>query len=263
MSSGFNIQEALNNALTNAKSSFDELQMYFGDDYVINNKITLHQPTVGDVIKLGEKDYYGMIHSLTAIPTDLIAQLDELGICWMDISDFELFIMLTRGIPHEISSIIFGDNIDFSLFTPCINPQNDMLVLKDLVHDITIDLHIYSKIVTYIRAMHNIVPKPKKAFNSATKEFMIEMAHEELANSKKQEYKSMMRPMISAMINSAGFKYNLEEIRKMPIVAFMDSVQRIQVISHANNLTLGAYMGNIDVSKIKKDEFDWLRDLAK
>lgn len=262
MSSDFNIQEALNNALNNAAKEFDELQMYFGDDYVINDKIHIHPPTVGDVIKLGEKDYYGMISSLTAIPTDLIAQLDDMGICWMDISDFELFIMLTQTVKKETSSILFGDDIDFSFFKPCVNPQNNMLVYKDFVNDITIDINIYSKIVTYVRAMHNIVPKPKKAFNNATKEFMIEMAHDDLKYAKKQEYKSMMRPMISAMVNSAGFKYNLESIRGLNIVAFMDSVKRIQTITHANNLTLGAYMGNIDVSKIKKEEFDWLRELT-
>ena len=33
----------------------DQLQLYFGDPYVINNNITIFQPTVGEIMKYGEK----------------------------------------------------------------------------------------------------------------------------------------------------------------------------------------------------------------
>lgn len=48
----------------------DELQLYFGDDYVINDYISLKQPTIDQIVKYGERKYFSMIHTLTAIPSD-------------------------------------------------------------------------------------------------------------------------------------------------------------------------------------------------
>lgn len=48
----------------------DQLQLYFGDPYVINNHITIFQPTVGQIADYGEQKYYSMVHTLTAIPSD-------------------------------------------------------------------------------------------------------------------------------------------------------------------------------------------------
>lgn len=47
----------------------DELLLYFGDDYVINDKITIRQPLIGEIVSC-EKEYFSMIHTITAIPSD-------------------------------------------------------------------------------------------------------------------------------------------------------------------------------------------------
>ena len=48
----------------------DELQLYFGDDYVINDYIKITQPLIGEVVDYGEAQYFSMVHTLTAIPSD-------------------------------------------------------------------------------------------------------------------------------------------------------------------------------------------------
>lgn len=48
----------------------DELQLYFGDDYVINEHIVLKQATIDQIVRYGERRYFSMIHTLTAIPSD-------------------------------------------------------------------------------------------------------------------------------------------------------------------------------------------------
>ena len=40
---------------------FDMLQLYFGDDVVVNDKITLRQPTIDDIIRIGESTYYSVV----------------------------------------------------------------------------------------------------------------------------------------------------------------------------------------------------------
>jgi hypothetical protein len=47
----------------------DELLLYFGDDYVINDKIRIHQPLIGEIVSC-EREYFSMVHTLTAIPSD-------------------------------------------------------------------------------------------------------------------------------------------------------------------------------------------------
>ena len=48
----------------------DELQLYFGDEYVINDKIIIYQPTIRDIVQFGEKDFFSVVHTITAIPSD-------------------------------------------------------------------------------------------------------------------------------------------------------------------------------------------------
>ena len=48
----------------------DSLFLYFGDEYVINDKIKMKQPTIGDIVDYGEAAYFSMVHTLTAIPSD-------------------------------------------------------------------------------------------------------------------------------------------------------------------------------------------------
>ena len=39
----------------------DQLQMYFGEDIYINDQIILKQPTVGDIVKFGERHFYSVL----------------------------------------------------------------------------------------------------------------------------------------------------------------------------------------------------------
>ena len=48
----------------------DSLFLYFGDDYIVNEQISAHQPTIGEIVDYGEGQYFSMVHSLTAIPSD-------------------------------------------------------------------------------------------------------------------------------------------------------------------------------------------------
>ena len=52
------------------KLDVDELKLYFGDDYIINDNIVITQPTIDGVVTYGEAQYFSMVHTLTAIPSD-------------------------------------------------------------------------------------------------------------------------------------------------------------------------------------------------
>ena len=239
---------------------YDELQMYFGEDYIINDKIKIHQPTIGEIVQYGEREYYSMVHTLTCIPSDMPSQLDDLGINYMEIEDFELFMMLTRGLTKEKTNILFGD-LDLSQFEPCLNQVNNEKCLYDRENDIVIDKLIYLKIISYLRKLHSIKPKVRKAANETTRKIIIQLDRQKIQQSKKEEYKSQLKELISGMMRFPGFKYKKNELKECGLYEFMESVQGAQIYVSTTALLSGMYSGMIDTSKIDKKEFNWMRSI--
>lgn len=241
----------------------NELKFYFGDDFVINKYITLHHPTIGDIVEQGESEYFATVHTLSGIPSDMKSQLWDLGICWEDISDFDFFFLVTRGLSVERSKVFFGD-LDFTKFQLMENQENHEHVMYQQINEteaIELDQHIYLQIVTAIRHMHNITVKPEKASTETVRKILIEEDRRKINQVKKSNQRSTMLPMISSLINCSEFKYGIKEVRQMPIYAFLDSLTRIQIIKNASALLQGCYSGMIDTKHIKKTDLNWMRDI--
>lgn len=238
----------------------DKLKMYFGEDYVVNDKIVIHQPTIGEILEYGEKEYLSMVHTLCAIPSDMKPQLWDMGIDYDTITDFELFRLLCKILPQEKTVLLLGE-LDLSSLYEAKNNDTDEIVLADFDKGIVIDQYTYLKIVTYVRLMHGITPKIEHAYNEYTKKILIEDDRRKQETYQKKPYSSQFLPLVSAMVNSAGFKYKKNELKEVGIVEFMDSVHRIAKIQSTNALLHGFYGGMIDTTKIDKKELNWLGEL--
>ena len=95
----------------------DELALYFGDPYIVNDYITITIPNIGEVVKYGERQYYSMVQTISAIPSEMKSQLWDMGLDWTQITDFQLFMMLAPTLSQDKTSILFGD-IDFQAMRP-------------------------------------------------------------------------------------------------------------------------------------------------
>ena len=105
----------------NPKVKFDELQMYFGEPYKIDledteGSITIYQPTIGNIVKMGEEKFYSSLSVFTTNTTQHRLMLWDMGVDWNTTSDFELFIMLYQSIDDDVSQLLF--KLDFSKFEP-------------------------------------------------------------------------------------------------------------------------------------------------
>lgn len=239
---------------------YDELKMYFGEDYWVTDKIKITQPTIGDIVDWGEREYNSMIHILTCIPSDMKSQLEDIGINYMKISDFELFILLSHGLTPKETGIILGD-LDLSQFVQCINNENGELCLYWEDRDIVIDKYVYLKMVDYLRKLHSIKPKIQNAYNETTRQILIKLEREKIEKAKKEPYKSQLKELISAMMRYPGFKYKKNELKECGLYEFMDAVQGAQIYVSTTSLLSGMYSGMVDTSKINKKEFNWMRSL--
>jgi hypothetical protein len=235
----------------------DELLLYFGDDYVINDKICIHQPLIGEIVSC-EREYFSMVHTLTAIPSDMKSQLWDMELDWCEVEDFELFMMLTQTLPQNRTKILFGD-LDFSKMKPFRNSQNGEIVLADKDSGVIIDQLIYTRIVNYLRKLHNITPKVEKTKSKTVKKWLIEEDRNKIQNQKNKPFRSYLLPLISAIKVKQG--YTKDYVRNMGLYEFFDDIARAQIINNADHLLNGAYSGMMDMKKVDKKEFNWMREL--
>lgn len=236
-----------------------ELALYFGDDYVINEYITITQPTIDQIVRYGEAPYFSMVHTLTAIPSDMKSIIwDQMQLDWTKIEDFELFMILSQTLTPDKTGILFGD-LDFSKLRPFNNNQNDEVVLANKETGLIIDKLIYTRIANYLRKLHGITPKPEKAKGKRAKQAMIDEDRRIREFNKDKPFKSFLMPLISSLKVKQG--YTKDYVRNMGLFEFFSDISRIQAIDSADHLLNGMYCGMADLSKIEKKNFNWMREL--
>ena len=242
----------------------DELKIYRGEDYVVSNYIKIHQPTLDEICDYGEREYYSMIYNITATPQSLKVQLWDMGIDYTTITPFELFYnILYKAYPKEKTSIIFGD-LDLTRFQVMQRKDDESILLYQVIDNqpVIIDEFTYNVIMDYLRQVHIIHKDEKIPANNTTKMILIEDDREEYEKNKNKEYHSQLKNMVSAMINSEGFKYNHSEVWNMKINAFMDSVKRISKIKNADLLLQSGYSGfGVNLKEVSNKQIDWLGEL--
>ena len=235
-----------------------ELGLYFGDDYVINDNIKIHQPTIGELIPC-ERNYFSTIYTLCAIPSDMKSQLWDIGLDWNEVEDWQLFTMLAPTLSQDKTAILFGD-LDFSNMKLYPHPRiEDEVVLADKQAGIIIDKMIYTRIVNYLRKLHGLTPKVEKTKSKTVKKWLVEEDRNKIKNSQNKQFKSYLFPLISAVKVKQG--YTREYIRNMGLKELFDDVARLQIINNADHLLSAAYAGTIDMKKIDKKELNWMKEL--
>ena len=236
----------------------DELKLFFGEPYVVNDYLTIFQPTIEQIIEYGEREYYSMVNTLTSIPSDMKSSLDDMGIDWNQITDFQLFLMFSQSLSQKQTEIILGD-IDLQRMKPVENLQNGDIVLRDPTTGAIIDELAYRTMSAYLCKLHGFTKKIEKAGNKYTKQVLIDEDRQKREYGAKQPYKSFLMPIISAIKARQG--YTRDYIKAMGLYELTTELNRLQIIVNTDALLSGAYGGMMDTSKIKKSQFNWLRDI--
>ena len=223
----------------------------------ITDFLSIYIPTVGEILSSDDREYYQMVTTLTASPYDLMVQLDDMGIDYEQITDFELFMLLFQSLQNKDLSLIFP-GLDPSLLKPAKNNENGQIVLWDAENGIVIDELIYNEICDALRKIH-FTEKPKyKAGNKEAKEFLIERTRLKQKRQAKKPYRSFLEDLVVAMVNTEEFKYNYEQTMDLTIYQFNASVRQIQRKINYNHVMSGCYFGTVDIKKIDQRELNWL-----
>ena len=250
---------------------FDELQMYFGDPYVIDcesarGSITIYEPSIGDIVKVGQNNFFSTLNIFITNPTANRLFLWEAGIDWNNLSDFQLFCSLYKSIDNDIAKLLFGD-LDWSGFMLYTKEYEDSdereVVLADINQNIEINEEVYEHIHQYLQKMFNMKPETELTDDKLLKEWWIRKdsvaLQQKIKKNKKEEYS--LKSMISACVNHPGFKYKKNELREVGVCEFYDSVQRLQIYEQATACMKGMYSGFVDGSKIKPEAYNFMKNI--
>lgn len=232
------------------------LNLLYKRFYAINDSIKIIIPTVGEIID-NEDDYYSLVTVLTAMPFDLQVQLDDAGIDYTEINEYELFLLMSAGIKSHNTSLIFGD-LDFSKFEISVNQQNGNIVLYDSENDIVIDRAIHGQIAGVLRKIHHLEKNRRKPANKEAKEYMLERARAKMRRNRNRKQESQLEPLIIAMVNAEQYKYDFEGTRELSIYQFNESVRQIIKKVDYDNRMYGVYAGTINAKELSQDDLNWL-----
>lgn len=240
----------------------DELRIYRGLDFKLCKYITIHQATLGEICDYGEIQYFSIVNHIIATPQSMKAQLWKSDIDFTTITPYQLFLLSYKSFSPENTKLIFG-NFDFTQLILKKDEEENIYLGYENNPDVVINESIYDRMVNYLCKSHMIERDLKEPMNETTKMILIEDALESLNSKDDKSYHSILKNLISAMINSPGFKYNHEQVWTMKINAFMDSVKRISKIKNADLLLQSGYSGfGINLKKdVDKKQLDWLGEL--
>ena len=248
---------------------FDTLQIYCGIPYIVdlpsaNGSIEITLPTVGDIVRVGQKKFYSTLNIFVTNTTSYRLLLWKQGIDWNTLSDFELFCMLYQQIDDEIASMMFKDIkfSDFQLYSKKLDDK-ETIVLYNQETDTEIDESVYQHIAQYLRIAFNTHPDEKLTKDEGLKAAYIRKDESALRQAEEMhnENDSSLQPLISACINHPGFKYNLKEVMNISIFEFYDSVKRLQVYENSTALMKGMYSGMVDGSKIAPESYNFMKQI--
>ena len=261
----------------------DELQVYRGKDYVVNDYFTICQKTLDEICDFGEKEYFGYVSTFCCTRSDMMIELEQSGIDFTKIEDWEFFSTfgIYKSFGKEIGDFLFK-GFDFTKLVPfkdenenvilvgypyyegkdpsgktiLLSPtdfeeiNDDGFVLKicgldcdDLDAQIIFSESDYKIATDYLRKTHKFKYNKIKPGNKNARKMELRLAMRDRAKAMARKDKSDLLDMISAMTNVEGFKYGWLDVWDLKINAFLDAVSRVQKIKNANLLLQSGYSG--------------------
>ena len=222
----------------------------------VTKDIYVRIPKVGDVID-NEREYYHLVNSLTAMPIDCMVELDDKGIDFTTIDEYQLFLMMFGSIRERDTSLIFGE-LDLYDFSFALSEEDGQPVLLNPKRDIRIDREVHRKIADTLRRIHHLKVDERRPANEEAKRFMIERARKKLRRRRRKEEESNLESLIVAMVNTEQFKYDYEGTRELSIYQFNESVRQITKKVAFDNQMIGVYAGTVDAKSLSPEDLNWL-----
>lgn len=220
-----------------------------------DTKLSIRIPTVREILE-DEFAYYSIISSLTASPFQYMVQLDDMGVDFTTISDYELFMMLFTVYAKSDLSIIFG-NLNVSDFVIKSNKHRNFLY--NAKNDIEINEKVYNDLVDVIRKIYLLEKVKYKPGNESARKYLLEKERKKQKRNAKKKQEPYLEKLVIALVNTSEFPYDYDSCMDLSIYRFNQSFKQIQHKIAFDNTMVGVYAGTVDTSKLSnKDILSWI-----
>lgn len=219
--------------------------------------LSVRIPTVGEILD-DEDSYYGAVSFLTATPFQYMVQLDDMGIDYTKVTDYELFKMLFPMYAKSDMSVIFG-NLDTSDFGIYISKNDGARVIYSPRNDILIDRPAYDKLADTIRKINSFEKVKSKPGNESARKYLLEKERKKQKLYAKKPREPYLEKLVTALVNTSEFPYGYDECMNLSIYRFNQSFRQIQQKINFDNTMIGVYAGTVDTSKMSsKESLSWI-----
>lgn len=222
--------------------------------------IAIRIPTVGKILQ-NERLYYQTTYSLTATPFQNMVQLDDLGIDFTTISEWQLFIQTFLAYAHsgDLLDYVFADlqTQGFGIYQ---DPQTAALYLSNPDTGVQIHESTYLQIVELIRKINLYEHITARPANETARQYLIEKERKRLKRLAKKPPEPYLEQMVIALVNTAEFPYDYESCMHLSIYAFNQSFKQIQHKINYDNTMIGIYAGTLNARDMKdKSALSWIQ----
>lgn len=230
-------------------------------EYRVGEHIILNIPTIGDVIDAAE-GYNRILDMFTTMPIDFMVPLDDMGINFAEIDDWQLFLLLFNGAKNGSSAAIRSDllfkNIDLMDFRMAQKDGTDDIVLINPTMDFVFDKLLFRHVSAAICAISGRKKDKRKPANEAARSYMIEVERKKIKRKRRKHQKPELESLIVAMVNTEQFKYNFDTVRELTIYQFNESAKQILKKVDYEHRMHGIYSGTLDAKSLSDKELNWL-----
>lgn len=239
----------------------DTSGMLFARSIQAADGITMRLPTVGEILS-SEQAYYGLVTLWCATPYEMMVQLDDLGMDFTKISEFELFCLLLPKIAEMDTAMLFP-GFDLRGYQTARNRESGETVLWREQDGAIYNRKTHEAVCKALRTVH-FMPKPKgQPGNEEARLFMIERMRAKQARAARKPYQSQLEGLIVSLICTEQYKYNFETTQELTIYQFNACLHQIVRKIQYDHLMTGCYAGMIDMKNLNQEDLSWFsRDIG-
>ena len=230
--------------------------------YKVNDDVAINIPTIGQIKYCEDKDdeqlFWEEVSLFTKVPTDMISELDYIGLDFETMSDYDLFTILFQAKKDSgvFKSILFKD---FSLFDLDARSISGRVVLVDEKGKEIINEQVYNEISEIVCVIVGHEKTKKKKFGNAyAKKKRIEQDYKNKAKAIKSNGKAkhgldMLDRIIIRLVCNANFPYDYDTIKNITIYELIMGLKQIDKDIQVTDLMQSRLVGN-DLTKIPPEQ---------
>ena len=224
-------------------------------EYPLTDNLIVHIPLVSEIRSSyqDELEYYKLVSVFIKTPCDAMVELDDIGIDYTQVKEYELFILSIMSLLNNKSEI---SSKHWKMIFPYSDINNWNLTLEN--DDIYMSLaDLLRQIVSTEKNMEYY-----KVPEEETRRYIINRARlkqkraleRELRNGKKSS--SALDGVILLLVNNHNFKYNFETVGQITIYDLYACLRQIYSDREIDGLMSGYWSGNVDLKKVDSSKLN-------